>query len=124
MEKTPTLNYLSLTLTYYTLTEPRVQTMIPNLLMYVPNIVEKVQGLEQVYAGIMIRGATIFMSVCVLLPLLPHFRLVSLTLFTNVYRPYKALKVLLATLKYELGTVAEFREASPEEIDDYEDVWR
>jgi hypothetical protein len=122
LEKQPTLNYLLLTLTYYILTEPKIQSMIPNLLMYFPNTVDKIQGLEGLYAGIILKGSIIFLSVCVLLPLLPHIKLVSLSLLTNVYRPYKSLKQMMKELKTELDSVKDFREASPKEIEEYEDV--
>lgn len=96
--------------------------MIPNLLTYFPNISEAIQGLETLYAGIILKGTTIFLSICVLIPLLPHLKLVSLTLFSNIYRPWKGLKVMLDTLRKELESVKGFREASPKEIGDYEDV--
>lgn len=122
LENQPTLKYLCLTLTYYTLTEPRIQGMIPNLMTYLPSLMEKIQGLETLYSAIILRGSTIFLSVCVLIPLLPQFKLVTLTLFTNVYRPWRGLKQMLETLKTELDSIKEFREASPREIEDYEDV--
>ncbi len=122
LEKQPTLKYLFLTLTYYTLTEPRIQGLIPNLLTYLPNISEQIQGLETLYAGIILKGTTIFLSLCVLIPLLPHLKLVSLSLFSNVYRPWKGLKSMMTILQIELDSVKDFREASAKEIEEYEDV--
>jgi hypothetical protein len=96
--------------------------MIPNILVRLPNVVEKIQGLESIYAGVILKVSTMFFSLCVLLPLISNVRLVCLAIFTNIYRPYRALREQLRVLKMELDSVKDFREATNQELDDYEDV--
>jgi len=96
--------------------------MIPNLLVYLPNTIEKIQGLESFYAAIILKASIIALSLVIMVPLLPNAKLVTLTLFTNVYRPYGVMKEKMKLLKAELDSVKDFREASEQEIEDYEDV--
>lgn len=119
----PTPAYILITLTYYILTEKTIQDSIPNILGHIPDahLQDHIHGLEKLHAGLSIKLVTTCANILFLLPILPSIRVTLLTLYVNVWLQYKSSKSIKAELDHELELVANFRQATEDEVNSREE---
>lgn len=119
----PTPMYIVITLTYYILTEKTIQKCIPNILMYIPNtqFQDRILGLEKIHAVLAIKLVTTLVNLIFLVPVLPSLRITLLTSYVNVWLQYQSSKSLKIELDRELQLVANFRQATKEDLSSHEE---
>lgn len=119
----PTAMYTMLTWTYYMCTEKVFVEMFPALLTFLR--LERLEALEALYAPVILKGCTVILaSIFVLgLVLLGHLRFAVVALYLTVYlRGKDAAQNCLKELKAEQAVLSQFRYASEEELQEWDDI--
>ncbi|OXU20826.1 hypothetical protein TSAR_004011 [Trichomalopsis sarcophagae] len=119
----PSIIYTVVTWAYYTATEKVFIDMFPSVLRFLE--IEALESLENLYAPVILRVFTITLStffILLIVPIVP-WRLLFVAIYFNVYlRSKELIQTHWTALKKESEILAKYRHATPEEIENFDDV--
>lgn len=119
----PTALYTLTTWLYYICTEKVFVEMFPSVLLFMK--FERLEALENLYAPVILRAYTIIISSFFVAALifLGHLRFAFISFYINVYlRGKDAASHCYKDLKNEQAVLAQFRYATPEELQEWDDI--